>query len=282
MRYTKSYIQMPNELIDDTVMHYTAKIVYTVLAFSQRKGGLIKLTVAELVERTGLCEATVLQALNELEAGGFIAKKRNWRFSAVHGNRLVFASNTYKLRQGFTSGYTLISAAILDKDLTPAAFCVLLFLYRCAGRTGRAFPSIRYIAGAWRDKTGRGLCMAKSTVLRALKHLIKLQLIAKRTCEAEDGGLRDNSYYMTDLVMRHVPVAATCSGVHTDTPTAVFHHGGGFIFWEASLINKITQRLCIGKGKRCFYLQHFVQKLGVLAKRLKTVFFCRPCPADTG
>lgn len=281
MRYSKSYIQIPNTLIDDTVMHYTSKVVYTVLAYSQRKSGLIKLTVAELVERTGLCEATVLQALCELEAGGFICKKRNWRFSAVHGNRLVFASNTYKLHLDLSNGYTLISASLLTLELTPACFCVLLFLYRCAGRNGRAFPSIRYIAGTWRDKTGKGLCMAKSTVLRALKHLAKLQLIEKRTCEAENGGLCDNSYYMTNMVLHHVS-AVVCSIVHTNTPTAEIHHGGGFIFGEASLINKITKRISIGKEKRCFYLVQFAEKLRKIAKLLKTALFTCLLPTDTG
>lgn len=202
MLFLRSHAAMPNVLIDDTVMHYTSKIVYTVMALSQRKSGLIKLTVAELVEKTGLCEATVLQALAELEAGGFIKKKRNWRFSYGLG-RAVFASNTYKLRLDFSDGYTLISSAILDMDLTPAAFCVLLFLYRCAGRTGRAYPSIRYIAGAWKEKTGKGLYMAKATVLRALKSLVKLQAIYKCYCETKAGNFCNNSYFMTDMVLAY-------------------------------------------------------------------------------
>lgn len=59
----KKYVVVPNDLIDDTVMHYTAKIIYIILAFARRKSGIIKLTISELVQQSGLCEATVLQAI---------------------------------------------------------------------------------------------------------------------------------------------------------------------------------------------------------------------------
>lgn len=240
MLFFRSRTAMPNVLIDDTVMHYTSKIVYTVMALSQRKSGLVKLTVAELVGKTGLCEATVLQALAELEAGGFIKKKRNWRFSYGIGSA-VFSSNTYKLRLDFSNGYTLISSAILDMDLTPAAFCVLLFLYRCAGRTGRAFPSIRYIAGAWKEKTGKGLYMAKATVLRALKSLAKLQAVCKCYCKTKEGDFGNNSYFMTDMVLAYTSArSAHNSDTGANSLAASAVSGGGIIFWEASHSNKIT------------------------------------------
>lgn len=253
MRFTLRYTPVPNDLIDDTRLHYTSKLVYTALALSRRSTGLIRLTVAGLEEKTGLCEATVLQGLSELEAASYIRRKRNWRYSLGLG-RLVVSSNTYKLRSGCPSGYTLIPASVFDLDLTPAGFCVLLFLYRCAGRSGRAHPSIRYIAGAWREKAGLGLEMAKSTVQRALKELAAKQAFVKHNCEGRDGDLRCNSYYLTDMVLdykkahsegseastaENSTIVGSCDSAQKPTPKNV-SFGGGPIFGEASQINKIT------------------------------------------
>lgn len=225
----KKYVVVPNDLIDDTVMHYTAKIIYIILAFARRKSGIIKLTISELVQQSGFCEATVLQAIKELEESSFIQKKRNWRFSFTL-NRVVNTANTYKLRENITNGYTLISSEILAMELTPATFCVLLFLYRCAGKDGRAYPSIRYISGAWKEKTGRGLFMGKSTVIRALKVLSKMQAIIKQYCQCQSGKLSANSYYMTASVLKHSQKSAETKHLFI----------GGSIFWDTSSINKIT------------------------------------------
>lgn len=236
MKFLRRYTATPNRLIDDTVMHYTSKIVYHALAFMQRPNGRVKLTVAKLVSLAGLCEDTVLQALQELEARGYIRKKRNWRWSQEHC-RPVYCANTYKLSQNYDEGYTLISSTVMDIDTTPAGFCVLLFLYRCAGRTGRAFPSIRYIAGAWREKTGRGLEMSKSTVLRVLKRLAACQAFQKNTCDAKVGDQSCNSYYLTDMV----PAKVTQSSNTAQDPSGnSFVCGGGSIFPEAYFSNKIT------------------------------------------
>lgn len=234
MRFLKDYTETPNILIDDTIMHYTSKVVYVAMALCQRKSGLVKLTIAELVEKSGLCEATVMQALEELEAGHYIKRKRNWRFSKGL-NRAVIASNTYKLCRNRSSGYTLIRASIFSQKITPATFCVLLFLYRCAGRNQRAFPSIRYIAGAWKEKTGRGLDMAKSTVQLALKLLKELQAFDLRHCDTKRGCKSNNSYYMTDMVLKK----SGCTKFQ-NIVRGLLPHGGGPIFWDTSPINKIT------------------------------------------
>ncbi|HIT33147.1 MAG TPA: hypothetical protein IAC31_00780 [Candidatus Faecousia intestinigallinarum] len=230
MRFLRKYTATPNRLIRDTTMHYTSKIVYLALALQERKSGLVKVTVAELTALCRLSEETVLQALSELELGGFLKKKRSWRWSKSL-NCPIYAANTYKLTKAGNEGYTLISAAVMDVDATPAGFCVLLFLYCCAGRSGRAFPSIRYIAGTWRDKVCNGLDMARSTVQRVLKQLEKLQAFVKHNCLAKAGDLRCNSYYLTEMV----PAAVSGS-----QPVQECFLGGVPIFREASPIKKIT------------------------------------------
>ncbi len=236
MKFLRRYAAIPNRLIDDTVMHYSSKRVYHALAFMQQRNGRVRMTLAKLASLAGLCEDTVIQALRELEGRGYLRRKRNWCWSQEKG-RPVCAANTYKLSQDFSAGYTLIASDLMDIESTPAGFCVLIFLYRCAGRTGRAFPSIRYIAGAWREKTGRGLEMSKSTVLRVLKRLASCQAFVKNLCQGKAGDLRCNSYYLTGMVPAKVETTAQTQQLFVQD---FFDVDGGSIFPGAILSNKIT------------------------------------------
>ncbi len=94
---------------------------------------------------------------------------RNYRWNERLG-RLGYASNSYCWVRR-TGGYTMVRREILGYDLTPAAFAELLYLYRCAGRAGRAFPSLRQIAGRMKAVCAAGLDMAKSTVCAAARAL---------------------------------------------------------------------------------------------------------------
>ncbi len=87
--------------------------------------------------------------------------------------------------------FTMLPLDLLGYALTPAAFGVLLYLYRCAGREGRAFPSRRRI--------GRFLDMAKSTVGAALSALKNLGLFIRCRCLRRRGDYSMNSYHMTNM-----------------------------------------------------------------------------------
>lgn len=239
MRFIRSYIAAPNRMIDNTDLHYTSKIVYCTLAFMQQRNGRAKLTIARIVELSGLCENTVLQALAELESHGFISRKRNWRWSKEF-NAPIYAANSYKISRNLVGGYTLLSASIMDIQTTPAGFAVLIFLYRCAGRNGRAFPSVRYIAGAWREKTGRGLDMSKSTVQRVLKQLATAQAFLVNPCECDVGDKSCNSYYLANMVSCEIPTKSARIGKQNYI-SDFFAIGGVPIFEEASTSNKITK-----------------------------------------
>ena len=240
VKYRRGYAATPNKLIDDAVMQATSKIVFHAMSLSQGKGGLVKLTVEELVRLSGLCEETVLQALRELEACGFIRKKRCWRWSKTL-DCPVYAANTYKLCRDFSEGYTLLSAKIMYLEITPKEFCILMKQYRCAGREGRAYPSIRYIAGAGKKYADKGLKIAISTVCRALKRLQELGAIVKLECETRAGDNSCNSYYMTAMVGEKAssgkPACPEDSGIPGEN---FFAEPGVPIFREASPNNKIT------------------------------------------
>ena len=77
---------------------------------------------------------------------------------------------------------------------TPAAFCNLLYLYRCAGRKDRAFPSLRQIAGQLR-RLG-----THSTVCRVLRALRELTAIIRLHCKKRSKAFAANSYLLVNLV----------------------------------------------------------------------------------
>lgn len=200
MKYLHPVAAVPNELINDTAIHYTTKAVALALLFlSGRKNKAVRVTIAELSRLSHCSTATVQQAIAELLRGGYITKRRSYRYSPEH-NQPIYAANIYVWlkRHG---GYTLLRREILDYDLTPSALASLLFLYRCGGRSGRAFPSIRHIAGLL-DKAGKmGLDMAKSTVCLALKALRILQAVVRHCCNTKRGCYASNSYYLTNMVI---------------------------------------------------------------------------------
>lgn len=209
MKYLHPVAMVPNTLIDDTTVHYTTKAVALALLFlSGRKNKAVKVTVAELARLCHCSTATVQQAVAELLRGGYITKRRSYRYSTDH-NRLVYGANVYVWlkRHG---GYTLLNREILDYKLTPSSLASLLFLYRCAGRSGRAFPSIRQMAGLLK-KTGKmGLDMAKSTVCLALKSLRILQAVVRHCCNTKQGCYASNSYYLTNMVITGGAGCRTC------------------------------------------------------------------------
>ena len=155
MTYLHPVAAVPNNLITDTNLSYTTKrVAFVLLLLSGRKGRYVTVSFAALA-RLCKCSATTAQkAVKELCAQGYLLKSNRYHFGEKQ-NHLIYASNRYLWlrREG---GYTLVSRDILAYDLTPASFVTLLYLYRCAGRKGRAFPSLRRIAEV-------GLAMSKST-----------------------------------------------------------------------------------------------------------------------
>ena len=192
MAYLHPVAAVPNSLITDTNLSYTTnRVAFVLLLLAGRKGRYVTASFAALAQLCKCSTTTAQKAVKELCAQGYLLKSNRYHFDQKQ-NRFVYASNRYFwLRQ--EGGYTLVSRDILAYDLTPAAFVTLLYLYRCAGRKGRAFPSLRRIARL-------GLDMAKSTVCLALKALRLLQAIVQHKCMTRRRCHASSSYYLTNFV----------------------------------------------------------------------------------
>lgn len=192
MTYLHPVAAVPNNLITDTTLSYTTKrVAFVLLLLSGRKGRYVTVSFAALAQLCKCSTTTAQKAVKELCAQGYLLKSNRYHFGEKL-NHLIYASNRYfwLRREG---GYTLVSRDILAYDLTPAAFVTLLYLYRCAGRKGRAFPSLRRIAKV-------GLAVSKSTVCLALKALRLLQALVRHKCITQHRCHSSSSYYLTNFV----------------------------------------------------------------------------------
>ena len=141
MKYLHPVAFIPNELIADPALHFSSKrIAVVLLLISGRKGRSIRVTFRELAALCGCSTATAQQAVQELVAGGYMLKEKTYRYDEDQG-RIIQSANRYAwIRR--RSGYTMVRKEILHYDLTSAAFCSLLYLYRCAGVSGRKMGNL--------------------------------------------------------------------------------------------------------------------------------------------
>lgn len=205
----KSYIIVPNSLICDSSLLPSAKrVAVALLAYRNQQNACCK-SVATLVKRSGVSRGTVLRAHDALEEHGFLRRQKRYRYDALL-HRPVFAANRYSLHIDLSMGYTLVPRWLLHSAVSHATFVISLFLYQCAGRTGRAYPSLRY--------TARTLDCSKSTVCRAVSILILSQEIIRLRCRNCLGCYSCNSYYVV------FPVA----GIASQPLTEGYHIGSKF------------------------------------------------------
>ncbi len=184
------YFKLPNSIILDESLYYSSKrVLAAMLAYSSRHGMLRK-TVQELAFLSHCSPDTVQHALADLEQRGCIRKIRTYRFSCAM-RRKIYAANAYKLRR-HVGAFTLIPRSLFRANLTHAGFVVALHLYMCAGRKGRAFPSLRLIA--------KQLSMGKATVCRAVQALWKSQTVLRSRCVKKNRAYSCSSYFPTDWV----------------------------------------------------------------------------------
>lgn len=213
MTYLHPVAAVPNNLITDPSLSYTTKrVAFVLLLLAGRKDRYVTVSFAVLSQLCKCSTTTVQKSIRELCAYGYLHKSNRYHFDTKH-SQLIYASNLYLWlrREG---GYTLISRDILTYDLTPSAFVTLLYLYCCAGRKGRAFPSLRRIAK-------RGLGMAKATVCRAIKVLRKLQAVVRNKCVTRRRCHASSSYYLTDFVFSWNQLPLSGGGLKTDKPTTI-------------------------------------------------------------
>ena len=213
MTYLHPVAAVPNNLITDTALSYTTKrVAFVLLLLAGRKGRYVTVSFAALARLCKCSTTTAQKAVKELCAQGYLLKSNRYHFGEKQ-NRFVYASNLYLWlrREG---GYTLVSRDILAYDLTPASFVTLLYLHRCAGRKGRAFPSLRRIAEI-------GLDMAKSTVCLALKALRLLQALVRHKCMTRRQCHASSSYYLTNFVFSRNQLLFSGGSPKNDKPISI-------------------------------------------------------------
>ena len=213
MTYLHPVAAVPNNLITDANLSYTTKrVAFVLLLLAGRKGRYVTVSFAALARLCKYSTTTAQKAVKELCAQGYLLKNNRYHFGEKQ-NHLIYASNRYLWlrREG---GYTLVSRDILAYDLTPASFVTLLYLYRCAGRKGRAFPSLRRIAEV-------GLAMSKSTVCLALKALRLLQALVRHKCITQHRCNSSSSYYLTNFVFSRNQLLFSGGGPKNDKPISI-------------------------------------------------------------
>ena len=213
MTYLHPVAAVPNNLITDTALSYTTKrVAFVLLLLAGRKGRYVTASFVALARLCKCSTTTAQKAVKELCAQGYLIKSNRYHFGEKQ-NHLIYASNFYLWlrREG---GYTLVSRDILAYGLPPAAFVTLLYLYRCAGRKGRAFPSLRQIAEV-------GLAMSKSTVCLALKALRLLQALVRLKCMTRSHCYASSSYYLTNFVFSRNQLLSSGGGPKNDKPISI-------------------------------------------------------------
>lgn len=263
----KLYGSVPNLLIDDGELPHVAKQIATALIFAA-KGNVVKgMTIRRLAKLCHCTTGTAQKHLTALEQKGYIAKRRVYRYSLSLG-RCIYAANEYELTLPTAGGYTLIPRSILRRKVTGSCFTVMLCLYRCAGRDGRAYPSIRYIAGARKDKLG-GCGVSKASVCRALQLLKKLRFLICLPCLRRHGGLSCNSYLLTAMVgIAATPAQPLVQASGGDAPAPASCVGGSLKNDTLDSNNKVTWGSYLEeKRKGVFYLQHVVQTIQGIWKK---------------
>ena len=281
----RSYAAISNRLIEDKELTHSAKRILVAMALASHKGVVKGRTISRLASLSGCSRSTVQTGIQALEARGYIEKINHYRYSLTMG-QVVRDWNEYRIILKDTESYTLIPRNILSYAVTASCFVVMLYLYRCAGRRNRAYPSIRYMAGELKAReTGCGV--SKASVCRALAILKKLRFFVKLMCHRLRGDLASTSYMPFGIVVGHreeqpVPVNTALTEVEATASPALAPAGGWSQNWYTPLINKITKGYIRRKREiGVFQFSKMYNLFGVLAKiPFLSKYMARPPTAD--
>ncbi len=231
----KWYTAVPNQLIEDcSLRHTTKRVAVALMLENRRRNGKIRISFEDLAKRSGCGIATAQKAIKELIAHGYVEQENSFYYSLTLGRR-VYAQNTYRI-VNIPGSYTLVPRTALrrrgKRGGAHASFSVLLYLYRCAGRVGRAYPSLR--------QTAKGCGASKASVCRALQELKQENTVIRTECRKMRGDLSCNSYFLTDMVIAGKrPESENVLEIQKTEGKSEFM--GGLKFSKLPRINKITR-----------------------------------------
>lgn len=241
----KPTFKMPNSLICNDALSYSARRLGAVLYARRNALGCSRKSLEQLSELSGCAVATVRKGLVELEEAGYVSIQRCYKYSGALG-RLVYARPIYQLDLSFKGGYTQMPRDIFayGGSVGNATFVVLMYLHQQAGNGTRAYPSINRVC--------RALGMGCSSVCRALQAIKELSCWLVRRCVKKNRAFACNSYHVVNVCEKVIGatvsfvgamlrLAAVRLGVNSQggSPCSYYSPGGGN-FQDGGVLPKLA------------------------------------------
>lgn len=191
MRRSHSTFRIPNQLILDATLSFSARRLGAVLYSRRNALDCCRKSLAKLAELSGLSVTTTRKALSELSAAGYIAHIHTYRYYEPL-RRMVYAIGVYHCLLPTKKDFTMIPWRIFDAAMTNSAFVAALYLYYQAGNSSRCFPSLAAIC--------QGIGASMATVCRARKILDSVRLFCILSCKMLNRAFSSNSYHILQTV----------------------------------------------------------------------------------
>lgn len=156
-------LRIPNLLLDFSLSPNALK-VYVYLCSCAGADSTAIVRASRIAERCHICANTVRMAVHELGALGLLEKQN--RYNAEHH----YIANAYHLAR-LVGGWFALDTTNNPFALGGSTFMVYLYLLRCRGSNGKAFPSLRRIE--------RAIGVCRAVVVKAIKQLAALGLLVK-------------------------------------------------------------------------------------------------------
>lgn len=169
----------------DYQLSASALMVYAGILNYANRLGYAYVKHETLAKLTGLSAKTVQRATTQLEASGLITITQRHGV----GGRLSYNGYTVTTLSG---GFTLISNDIFRCGISKSAFCVYLYLRKCAGNSTKAFPSLTNMA--------ENLGITIKTILVSVAELVSRKLLGKNHCKRQDGSYGHNQYHLKSIL----------------------------------------------------------------------------------
>lgn len=185
-RYHSTF-RIPNQLILDQSLSFSARRLGAVLYSRRNPLGCCRKSLATLAELSGLSVTTTRKAIDELSSAGYIAHIQTYRYNEQLG-RMVYAVSVYQCLLSTAKGFTLVPWKIFDAPILSSAFVAALYLYYQAGNSTRCFPSLAAIC--------EGIGASMATVCRIRKLLDTVRLFCVLQCKKLNRAFSSNSYHI--------------------------------------------------------------------------------------
>lgn len=186
-----STFRIPNQLILDQALSFSARRLGAVLYSRRNPLGCCRKSLATLANLSGLSVTTTRKAIDELSDAGYIAHIRTYRYNEQLG-RMVYAIGVYQCLLSTAKSFTSVPWRIFDAPMTSSAFVTALYLYYQAGNSFRCFPSLVTIC--------RSIGASMATVCRARKLLDTVRLFCVLQCKKLNRAFSSNSYHVLQTV----------------------------------------------------------------------------------